>query len=155
MAPDSGGRGGIIKKCMTRIVDYSTHEKEIRTVRNTVFTDEQGISEKLDFDGVDPECYHVLVQAPDGQPIGTGRMQKDGHIGRLAVTAPWRGKGIGKALLQELISCARSLRLKGVYCNAQEQAIGFYNQYGFVCEGEKFYEAGIVHIKMVYSLHDK
>ncbi|MBL7176635.1 MAG: GNAT family N-acetyltransferase [Desulfobacteraceae bacterium] len=62
----------------------------IYAVRKIVFVEEQGISEELDFDGLDPECWHVLAYASQSEPIGTARMQKDGHIGRIAVLEDWR-----------------------------------------------------------------
>ena len=136
-------------KFTTQIVNFAQHEKEIRLVRNTVFTEEQGIPSAIDFDGRCPDCYHVLARNEAGHPVGTGRMQKNGHIGRLAVTAEWRSKGIGAALLDEFITFARNIGLKQVYLNSQEQAVGFYEKCGFVVEDEIFYEANIPHIKMV------
>ena len=135
-----------------KIVNFTQHEKEIRFVRNTVFTDEQGISSSIDFDGRCIDCYHVLAWNDDGQPIGTGRMQKNGHIGRLAVIAEWRGYGIGTAMLDEFITFAQSVGLKQVYLNSQEQAVEFYEKCGFIIDGEIFYEANIPHIKMVRPL---
>ncbi len=132
-----------------QIVGFTQYEKEIRLVRNTVFTEEQGISSAIDFDGRCPHCYHVLAWNEEGQPVGTGRMQKNGHIGRLAVIADWRSKGIGKAMLDDLVSYAQSIGLKQVYLNSQEQAVGFYEKCGFILGGEIFYEANIPHIKMV------
>ena len=63
----------------------------IRAVRTAVFLTEQGIAHELDFDGRDADCAHVLALAPGGEPVGTGRVERDGHIGRVAVLAPWRG----------------------------------------------------------------
>ncbi len=137
---------------MIKIVTFAQYEKEIRLVRNTVFTEEQGISSAIDFDGRCPDCYHVLALNDEGQPVGTGRMQKNGHIGRLAVIADRRGNGIGKAMLNEFVLYAQSISLKQVYLNSQEQAIGFYEKCGFVCEGEIFYEVNIPHIKMVRNV---
>ena len=133
----------------TKIVDFTKYEKEIRLVRNTVFTEEQKISSAIDFDGLCPECFHGLARNGRGIPIGTGRMQKNGHIGRLAVIAKWRGKGIGAALVNEFVSFAQSKGLEQAYLNSQEQAVGFYEKCGFSSQGEIFYEAGIPHIKMV------
>lgn len=43
----------------------------------------QDVPRELDWDGNDPHCVHVVVG--DGSPIGIGRTQPDGEIGRLAV----------------------------------------------------------------------
>ena len=40
-------------------------------MRNSVFSDEQGISESLDFDGRDHECAQVLARLGDGEVVGT------------------------------------------------------------------------------------
>jgi hypothetical protein len=44
-----------------------------------------------------------------GNAIGCGRLLPDGHIGRMAVDANWRGRGVGKAILERLIELAREL----------------------------------------------
>ncbi len=139
-------------KYSIHIVDFTQHEKEIRLVRNTVFTGEQGISSAIDFDGRCPDCYHVLARNEAGEPVGTGRMQKNGHIGRLAVIAAWRGNVIGKAMLEALISHARRIGLRQVYLNSQQSAVGFYEKCGFICDGEIFHEVNIPHIKMVRNI---
>ncbi len=132
-----------------QLVSFTRRENDIRLVRNTVFTEEQKISSSIDFDGRCPDCNHVLAWNEMKQPVGTGRMQKDGHIGRLAVIAEWRGNGIGAAMVNEFVSFAQNKGLKQAYLNSQEQALGFYEKCGFSSQGEIFYEAGIPHIKMV------
>jgi predicted GNAT family N-acyltransferase len=120
----------------------------IRLVRITVFCGEQSIPEELDFDGLDPECKHVLAFTNSGEPIGTARMQKDGHLGRIAVLKEWRKHGVGKALVNSLISVAKAEGLSQVYLNAQVHAVPFYEELGFMTEGKAFYEAGIEHYRM-------
>ena len=70
----------------------------IKNVRNTVFTDEQHIDPDLDFDGQDRDAVHVLILC-NGKYVGTGRMLKDGHIGRLAVLKEYRGQGLGAKMV--------------------------------------------------------
>ncbi len=108
--------------------------------------------EELDLDGLDPECLHVLAWNEQGRPIGTARMQEDGKIGRMAVLKPWRGRGVGRALLQALLSEARSRGLTSVYLAAQIQAIGFYEKHGFQATGDIFLDAGIPHRSMILDL---
>ncbi len=137
---------------MIRIVDFATFEKDIRSVRNAVFTEEQKISSLIDFDGKDPLCDHVLCWDDQGIPVGTGRMQKSGHIGRLAVIKEQRHKGIGTAMINAFCELAKRKYLSYVYLNSQESAIAFYLKIGFIEEGEIFFEAGIAHRKMTFSL---
>jgi predicted GNAT family N-acyltransferase len=80
--------------------------------------------------------------------IGTGRLLPDGHIGRMAVLADWRGKGVGRALLERLLEEAR-LQSCALALHAQTHASGFYRRFGFVEEGPEFMEAGIPHRTMV------
>ena len=88
---------------------------------------------------------HALALDGAGAPVGTARMQVDGHIGRMAVLTPWRRQGVGRALLAYLIQLAARQGLGLVWLTAQIGAVGFYTRAGFVVEGEPFTEAGILH----------
>jgi len=89
------------------------------------------VPEELDLGGLDQDCLHMLARNDQGQPIGTARMQANGKIGRMAVLKPWRGRGVGRALLRELLTEAQRRGLSQVYLAVQTQAIGFYEQHGF------------------------
>ncbi len=128
--------------------DWRERADAIRAVRHAVFVQEQGISAALEWDSRDPACQHVLAIDEIGHPIGTARMQPNGHIGRMAVLAPWRGMGVGRALLTRFIRLAEEQGLSGVWLTAQVGAIEFYSRSGFLPEGEPFVEAGIMHQKM-------
>jgi predicted GNAT family N-acyltransferase len=120
-------------------------------VRETVFVIEQGVPAELERDEQDPHSVHALA-CVDGQPVGTGRLTPDGHIGRMAVLPAWRGRGIGTSLLQALIAQARSAGLPALELNAQLHAIPFYRRLGFIAEGEVFDDAGLPHRRMHYPL---
>jgi predicted GNAT family N-acyltransferase len=132
--------------------DWRTDSAAIRTVRNAVFSIEQGISELLDFDGRDHECVHVLARVGDGTPIGTARMLPDGHVGRIAVEKQWRGRGVGASLVEHLCEAAREQGLAQVYLHSQVQAATFYTGLHFEARGDTFMEAGIEHVLMVRKL---
>ena len=131
----------------TIICDYEPHTDDICAIRYEVFVDEQNVPEELEIDGFDGEAKHVLTFV-DGLPIGTGRILSDGHIGRVAVLKNYRGLGIGKSIMKELIKCAQDLSLEKVWLSSQWHAHSFYLDLGFVCVGEVYKEAGIEHIKM-------
>ena len=135
-----------------RIADWESDGEAIHSVRNTVFSAEQGISEALDFDGRDHECIHVLASLADGEAIGTARMLPDGHVGRFAVHKPWRGQGVGTRLVESLTEAARERRFTEIYLHSQIQAAEFYTRLGFETRGELFMEAGIEHVLMVRTL---
>jgi len=123
------------------------HGPEIRRVRRQVFGHEQGVAEAIDFDAQDPSAIHVVVQR-DSRCVATGRMLRDGHIGRLAVLKPYRGMGLGSVVLCALVDEAARLGLPLVHLGAQVHAVEFYRKLGFTEYGEPFVEAGIDHIAM-------
>ena len=129
------------------ICDYESHTKEICAIRYEVFVGEQNVPEELEIDGLDDEAKHVLAFV-DGVPIGTGRILSDGHIGRVAVLKDYRGLGIGKLIMKELIIFAQDMNLEKVWLSSQWHAHSFYLDLDFVCVDEIYKEAGIDHIKM-------
>lgn len=120
----------------------------IEAIRRQVFIEEQGIPAQLEWDGRDAECRHVLAQTPRKEPVGTGRIDPEGRIGRMAVLAPWRGQGIGTALLDALIHIAREGGQRKVLLHAQLEVSGLYRKAGFSAIGAPFIEAGIRHVLM-------
>ncbi|MDE2249528.1 MAG: GNAT family N-acetyltransferase [Xanthomonadaceae bacterium] len=121
-------------------------------LRHTVFIQEQGVPESRERDGLDDACWHVLARDDAGRPVGCGRLTPAHKIGRMAVLPPWRGQGVGKALLRELIARARSLGWPEVALDAQVGAIGFYEREGFQVCGEEFEDAGLAHRRMRMAL---
>ncbi|MRT32159.1 GNAT family N-acetyltransferase [Herbaspirillum sp. CAH-3] len=117
-------------------------------IRFEVFVDEQKVPADIELDDMDPHCVHAVAYDEAGQPLATGRLLPDGHIGRMAVRKAGRGQGVGGAVLQVLIAAARARGDAEVILNAQNHAEGFYQRYGFAREGEPFMEAGIPHITM-------
>jgi predicted GNAT family N-acyltransferase len=135
-----------------RLAGWEQDSAAIRAVRNRVFSDEQGISEALDFDGRDHECVQVLARTGEGNTIGTARMLPDGHVGRIAVHKEWRGRGVGTRLVEYLADVARERGFAEIHLHSQAQAAGFYARLGFEARGETFMEAGIEHVLMVRIL---
>ena len=117
-------------------------------VRRRVFIDEQQVPEALEWDGLDDDAQHLLAESTDGAAIGTVRLLADGHIGRMAVDADWRGQGVGSALLTAVIDEARAAGLHEVFLHAQVSAIAFYERAGVVAEGKVFMDDGIPHRAM-------
>ncbi len=126
---------------------------QARQVRETVSAEEQCVPRDLEMDEHDAVSRHVIARDAEGGAIGTGRLLPDGHIGRMAVLADWRGKGVGRALLESLLEeAAVQEDLRHLALHAQTQASGFYRRFGFVEEGPEFIEAGIPHRVMLRSL---
>ncbi|MCF6189258.1 MAG: GNAT family N-acetyltransferase [Cocleimonas sp.] len=120
---------------------------DIIHIRTAVFIDEQGIDSKLDFDGLDEVATHVLVIADDVS-TGTGRILKDGHIGRIAVLKYARKEGVGAMVMDALITVAKERGYKRVYLGSQLPAKSFYEKLGFKTCGEAFMDAGLQHVEM-------
>ncbi len=135
-----------------QLVDFTAALAELRAVRDEVFVGEQGVPVDLEHDAQDPLCTHALARLLDGTAVGTARLTPERHIGRMAVRAPWRGRGVGDALLLALVEEARKRGWPEVRLNAQTSAIGFYERHGFQPEGERFIEAGIEHQAMLRAL---
>lgn len=129
----------------------SEHEECIRSIRETVFIDEQAVPAELEYDGLDASAVHALVSV-NGTAVGTGRILSDGHIGRIAVLSDFRGQGLGTKIVLSLIDEATKNGSKRVFLGAQKQAIDFYTKLGFTPFGEEFLEAGIVHLSMERAL---
>ena len=121
---------------------------QAQPIRFEVFVDEQKVPAEIELDEMAPHCLHAVAYDDAGQPLATGRLLPDGHIGRMAVRKAGRGQGVGGAVLQALIAAARARGDAEVILNAQVHAEGFYQRHGFAREGEQFMEAGIPHITM-------
>ncbi len=117
-------------------------------IRERVFVQEQEVPLELEWDGQDESAVHLIAEDAEGRPIGTARLLQDGQIGRMAVLPNWRKRGVGGALLRELLGLTAQDPDLHPFLNAQTSALGFYQANGFVVEGEEFVEAGIPHLRM-------
>jgi predicted GNAT family N-acyltransferase len=136
------------------LVEWRDAERELRTIRTAVFIVEQQVPEALEWDEMDTRSTHALARDAEGSPIGCGRLLPTGYIGRMAVLAPWRGRGVGAALLVALVDLARERGHARAILNAQARAMPFYVRHGFAPTGERFDEAGIDHRVMTRTLRD-
>jgi predicted GNAT family N-acyltransferase len=74
------------------------------------------------------------------------------RIGRMAVNRMLRGSGVGRQVLQSLLSAATARGDREAVLHAQRSALQFYLGMGFAPRGEEFEEAGIPHIEMARPL---
>ncbi|HET6631231.1 MAG TPA: GNAT family N-acetyltransferase [Rhodanobacteraceae bacterium] len=132
--------------------DWDMDRAALRSVRDIVFVREQNVPVELEWDALDPDCDHVLAVDEAGRAIGTGRLTPERKIGRMAVLADWRGKGVGSAMLRSLIERARERGWGEVELHAQVDAIPFYLRHGFEAFGDEFAEADIRHRAMRIAL---
>ena len=125
-------------------VAYTESKEFIHQVRKRVFIIEQKVPPELEFDEADPVSTHVVAFI-DARPVATGRISRDGRIGRMAVLKSFRKKGIGQKILQKLIEIGHRNGLKKLYLSSQCHAIPFYEKAGFTAQGPVYEEAGIDH----------
>ena len=131
--------------------DWRQLGEQASEIRRQVFIEEQAVPQEEEWDGRDDECLHFLARL-DGQPGGTARLLPDGHIGRVAVLAAGRGRGIGLALMQAAIEAARERGHAHAELAAQTHALAFYRRLGFEAYGPEFLDAGIAHRNMRLDL---
>lgn len=123
----------------------------LQKIRITVFQQEQGVPEDLDFDGLDEICILIIAKLNQDY-VGTVRVRyvnaETAKIERLAVLKSARGYGIGKLLMSKAVEIATEKGMHQAVIHAQEYIKSLHEQLGFQAEGDVFEEAGIRHVKM-------
>ena len=71
---------------------------------------------------------------------------------QMAVESDQQGKGIGKLLVNELLSFCRSQNMTEVICHSRSNVVEFYLKSGFEIYDEPFTEVGIPHYHMRINL---
>lgn len=136
------------------LISWHDGEPLLRSIREKVFIQEQGVPAELEWDGKDDVSHHALALTANGEAVGCGRITPDGHIGRVAVMPEWRHKRVGSAILELLVDYARTQHYDQVELNAQVQVMPLYESFGFEAKGKVFMDANIPHRKMTLKLKD-
>jgi ElaA protein len=118
--------------------------------RQGIFVVEQG-SPYPDLDGFDRDARHLLLRM-DGVLAGYLRLipaPPSVRIGRVAVSASMRGRGLGRRLMEEALLFYRA-QYSGqpVVLTAQTHLVPFYQSYGFEPSGAPFDDFGVAHVAM-------
>jgi ElaA protein len=132
--------------------DQLTADKlyELLRFRQAIFVVEQG-SPYPDLDGLDQGAWHLLSRVDD---VLSGYLRlipapPSIRIGRVAVTAVMRGRGLGRRLMEEaLLFCSTRYPGLPVVLTAQAHLVPFYQSYGFELTGEPFDDFGVAHVAM-------
>jgi ElaA protein len=132
---------------------------EMLAARSAVFVVEQNCV-YADIDGLDPQAWHLLAygaEAGAGLPPLAGYLRvllpdaddTDLRIGRVLTMAPFRGIGLGNAMLEHVLVQIRA-QWPGtpIRLHAQAHLQGFYGAFGFAPVSAIHNEDGIPHVWM-------
>ena len=126
----------------------------ILALRADVFVVEQNCAYQ-DLDGKDEHSLWVWAEDESGTVHATARLlpagisYKEISIGRVCTSMHSRGSGLGKLLMKECLDqCEQIWGKQTITISAQEYLLKFYNELGFVEEGEMYLEDDIPHLKM-------
>ena len=126
-------------------------QNDAKLIREQVFIQEQNIPVAEEWDAQDAVALHFVVY-DQAQPIATARLLQNHSIGRVAVLKAYRGQGIGKLLMLEMIQQAKHEQRKFLKLSSQVHAIQFYAGLGFQVQGDEYLDCGIAHIDMYLKL---
>ncbi len=129
-------------------------EQDAKFIRKQVFIIEQNIPEEEEWDDQDMISDHFVVYDQD-QPIATARLLQNNSVGRVVVLKAYRGQGIGRMIMLEIIRQAHQQDRKFLHLSSQVHAISFYEKLGFSIQGDAYDECGIPHIKMQLVIETK
>lgn len=123
---------------------------EARSIRETVFVNEQGFN--YEFDDIDNISTHLVLYVDD-IAAATCRFFmdeiKDTYIiGRIAVLKNYRKLKLGSQLLQEAENLITKKGGKLIRLSAQLQAVEFYRKNGYIDESETHYDESYPHVWM-------
>lgn len=127
--------------------------EDAKKIRLLVFVHEQGYAEEMEFDDLDKEAQHLTLY-DDQEPVATGRLiEKEPGVyllGRIAVRQEYRKKGVGAALVREMMVRAQNAGAHLLCVDAQCRAEGFYRALGFLSLGDEHMDGHIPHVHMEY-----
>ena len=134
-------------------VSWADYQSQLQSIRDSVFIQEQGVPQDLEWDEHDSSCIHLLAEA-GSEFIGCARLLSSGNdplkakIGRMAVLEEYRGLGIGKAIIEQAEKVATKEGFTSIELSAQCHAFGFYSSLGYLAFSEPYDDVGIPHIDM-------
>ncbi|MFW6076068.1 MAG: GNAT family N-acetyltransferase [Chloroflexota bacterium] len=144
-------------KVITRVASSEAEMESVYSIRREVFVREQELTRTVYDEPDDRQSVHLLAQVA-GRIVGTGRLtmiRDEAQIAWVAIRAPERGTGAGKALMQHLLAISGERGAQFVTLNAQTHALGFYEKLGFEPIGRRFFMGNIEHQYMVRILQDR
>lgn len=135
-----------------RVSSSDEMEKHLE-IRRKVFMEEMHIPEKEERDRHDHSSKAYL--AYDGHTaVGTGRVRETNKglkIERIAVLSDYRGRGVGKALIEAIMK--EIPREEVVFLQTPAETVPFFEKLGFKVRGEALWIADRIHHYMKFYPH--
>jgi ElaA protein len=105
-----------------------------------------------DLDGLDQRAWHLSARA-EGALVGYLRLiPRPLRIGRVAVAAPSRRRGLARRLMNEALSrCREHYPGLPMALTAQTYLVSFYSSFGFKPIGEPYDDFGLAHVDMEFQ----
>ena len=93
------------------------------------------ISLRDEFDDKDADGTNYIIILDDGYPIATCRFfeleKETATIGRVVVLPDYRGKGLGKKVIDEAEEWIKELGYKEIIIDSRVEAVKFYEKLGY------------------------
>jgi ElaA protein len=126
---------------------------ELLRFRQHIFVVEQR-SAYPDLDGLDLSAWHLTLRI-EGAIAGCLRLlppadaEATVRIGRVAVAAEFRRRGLGRRLMKEALAfCREHYPGRGIRLSAQLYLAAFYESLGFTAAGAPYDDFGVAHVEM-------
>ncbi|WP_321386590.1 GNAT family N-acetyltransferase [uncultured Enterococcus sp.] len=124
-------------------------------IRNQVFMIEQGVPKDIEIDKNEAACIHFVLYI-ENQAAATCRLLplENGvmKLQRMAVLKEYRGRSLGREIVQETEHFSRNQGYNTITLGAQLTAVDFYEKLGYSKHGELFMDANIPHYQMDKSV---
>jgi ElaA protein len=152
---------------MARMPEIETEWQRLETVttgqlyqllrfRQSIFVVEQR-SPYPDLDDLDQSAWHLLGRVND-ELVGCLRLMPIPgppaiiRIGRVAVAADLRRRGIGHLMMKEALAFCRSrYPRQPIALGAQLPLVRFYKSFGFVTVSDAYDDFGVEHVEMTLT----
>ena len=97
----------------------------------------------------------LFISSSSSSPGGSADAPQQQSVARFRkfATAPaWQGRGVGTALLRNVIAAAARAGARRIWCDAREAALPFYERFGLRAEGEVFFKGDVPYLRMTMAL---
>lgn len=124
--------------------------EDARKIRQAVFVEEQGFT--MEFDDIDNTACHVVFY-DESVPAAVCRYyagEEEGEFiaGRIAIRKEYRGRQLGRYVMEVLEELIRADGGKKIVLSAQARAQGFYEKSGFAAVEGTYMDEFCPHMRM-------